>query len=58
MAAWKIARLIAFFPGQLCFKSENVKVKVKYGFLLHTGLGQGQFCIHVNTAFETIVIFI
>ena len=34
----QIARLIAFFSGYFVFKIENVKVKVKYGFVLHTGL--------------------
>jgi len=33
-----IARLIAFPPGYFVVKNENVKVKVKYGFVLHTGL--------------------
>ena len=33
-----IAGLIPFFSPLLCFKNENVKVKVKYGFVLHTGL--------------------
>ena len=30
--------LLAFFPWLLCFKNENVKLKVRYGFVLHTGL--------------------
>ena len=30
----QIARLIAFFPSCFVFKNENVKVKVKYGFVL------------------------
>ena len=30
----QIAHLIAFFPGYFVFKNENVKVKVKYGFVL------------------------
>jgi hypothetical protein len=34
----QIASLIPFFSPLLCFKNENVKVKVKYGFVLHTGL--------------------
>ena len=35
----QIAHLIAFSPRLLCVvKNENVKVKVKYGFVLHTGL--------------------
>ena len=34
----QIARLIAFFSSYFVFKIENVKVKVKYGFVLHTGL--------------------
>jgi hypothetical protein len=33
----QIARLIAFSRGYFVFKNENVKVKVKYGFVLHTG---------------------
>ena len=33
----QIARLIAFFLGYFVFKNENVKMKVKYGFVLHTG---------------------
>jgi hypothetical protein len=33
----QIARLIEFFPSYLVFKKENVKVKVNYGFVLHTG---------------------
>jgi hypothetical protein len=33
----QIARLIAFSQGYFVFKNENVKVKVKYGFVLHTG---------------------
>ena len=34
----KIARLIAVFPSYFVFKNENVKVKVKYGFVLYLGL--------------------
>jgi len=34
----QIARLAAFFPGYFVLKIENVKVKVKYSFVLHTGL--------------------
>jgi len=34
----QIACLITFFPRLLCFQNENVKVTVKYGFALHTGL--------------------
>jgi hypothetical protein len=26
------------FPQLICLKNENVKVKVKYGFVLYTGL--------------------
>ena len=33
----EIACLIAFPPSYFVFKIENVKVKVKYGFVLHTG---------------------
>jgi len=33
----QIAGLIAFSPGHFVFKNKNVKVKVKYGFVLHTG---------------------
>jgi hypothetical protein len=33
----QIVRLIAFSRGYFVFKNENVKVKVKYGFVLHTG---------------------
>jgi len=33
----QIGRLIEFFPGFFVFKNENVKVKVEYGFVLHTG---------------------
>jgi hypothetical protein len=33
-----IARLIAFSPGYFVFKNENVKVKVKYDFVLYTDL--------------------
>jgi len=36
-ASGKLSRLIAFSPGYFVFKNENVKVKVKYGFVLHTG---------------------
>jgi hypothetical protein len=31
-----IACLIAIFPGYFVFKNKNVKVKVKYSFVLHT----------------------
>jgi hypothetical protein len=34
----KIARLIAVFPSYFVFKNENVKVKVKYGFVLYLGI--------------------
>jgi hypothetical protein len=34
----QIAHLIAFPPRYFVVKNENVKVKVKYGFVLHTGL--------------------
>jgi hypothetical protein len=34
----QIGRLIEFPPCYFVFKNENVKVKVKYGFVLHTGL--------------------
>jgi hypothetical protein len=34
----QIVRLIAFFSGYFVFKNENVKEKVKYGFVLYTGL--------------------
>jgi hypothetical protein len=34
------AGLIAISPGYFVFKSENVKVKVKYGFVLHTGFSR------------------
>jgi hypothetical protein len=33
----QIARLIAFFPSYFVFKNENVKMKIKEGFVLHTG---------------------
>jgi hypothetical protein len=33
----QIACLIALTPGYFVFKNENVKVKVKYSFVLHTG---------------------
>jgi hypothetical protein len=36
-ASGKLSRLIAFSPGYFVFKNENVKVKVKYGFVLHAG---------------------
>jgi hypothetical protein len=28
----------AFFPGYVVFKNENVKVKIKHGFVLYTDL--------------------
>jgi hypothetical protein len=34
----QIACLIAFYPDYFVFKNENVNVKVKYGFVLYTGL--------------------
>jgi hypothetical protein len=34
----QIVRLIAFPTGYFVFKNENVKVKVKYSFVLRTGL--------------------
>jgi hypothetical protein len=37
-ATGKIVCLIAFSPVTLFSKIENIKVKVKYGFVLHTGL--------------------
>ena len=36
----EIAGLIAISPGYFVFKSETVKVKVKYGFVLHTGFSR------------------
>jgi hypothetical protein len=32
----QIAYLMAFYHGYFVFRNENVKVKVKYGFVLHT----------------------
>ena len=37
LANRQIACLILFSYGYFAFKKENVKVKVKYGFVLHTG---------------------
>jgi len=34
----QIAGLIAFSPSYFVLKNENVKVKVKYSFVLDTGL--------------------
>jgi hypothetical protein len=39
----QISRLIAFFPSYFAFKNENVKVKVKYGFVFHTGFAASPF---------------
>jgi hypothetical protein len=41
--------LIAFFPGYFVFKNENVKVKIKYGIVLHTG-----FKAHPPTPLSTL----
>jgi hypothetical protein len=32
----QIAYLMAFYHGYFVFRNKNVKVKVKYGFVLHT----------------------
>jgi hypothetical protein len=39
-----------FFPGYFVFKDENVKKKVKYGFVLYTGLS---FFLFVNSGHFT-----
>jgi len=46
-----IAHLIAIFPGYFVFKNENVKVKVKYGFVLHTGFAGSPFYFRIITSY-------
>ena len=38
-------RQIAFSPVYFVFKNENVKVKVKYGFVLHNGFTGSSFLL-------------
>ena len=47
----QIVHLNAFFPGYFVFKNENVKVKVNYGFVLHTGFAGPPFYFRIITSY-------
>jgi len=47
----QISSLIAFSPGYFVFKNEKVKVKVKYGFVLYTGLTGSPFYFRIITSY-------